>query len=215
MEVTYILALQFNQQQLSSLEKSSPLNGHILSVPAQFSLFWHPDCVLFSTLILLHSSLTESFLVTRKRNKCKWERRCTMKVVRQRRGEWGKEKGWLGGWVGVWLLNKDFRKTSWKYRLHRVISRSEREQRPWAQMEGLKGWYKVLCGSESDCLEEEVQLQRQAYLHQADWLTDFTINSLSRYPAHFYTHSSTFLPPPTHCISYTHIDKGAAQLMLM
>lgn len=138
-----------------------------------------------------------------------------MKVVRQRRGEWGKKKGWLGGWVGVWQLNKDFRKTSWKHRLHRVISRSEREQRPWAQMEGLKGWYKVLCGSESDCLEEEVQLQRKAYLQQDDWLTDFSINSLRRYPAHFYTRSPTYLPPPTHCISYTHIDKGAAQLMLM
>lgn len=48
------------------------------------------------------------------------------------------------------------------------------------------------------------------------WLTDFTINSWRQYlTSGSLVHSLPHLPTSSHSISYTHIDKGAAKLMLM
>lgn len=135
---------------------------------------------------------------------------------RRRRAGWA---GWAAGWVGVWLSNKDFRRTSWKHRLHRVINWSERSERPRAQMEGFKGNTKCCAEVKATSLAEEVQWQRQGLpstVTLAGWLTlPSAVCGSTWLLAHFYTRSPTYLLPPTHCISYTHIDKGATQLMLM
>lgn len=50
----------------------------------------------------------------------------------------------------------------------------------------------------------------------AGWLTlPSTVGGSIWLLAHLYTRFPTYRLPPTHCISYTHIDKGAAKLMLM
>ncbi len=125
--------------------------------------------------------------------------------------------GWLGGWwvcscqtktSGGQVENIDYTEWSAGVRERRGPEHRRRDFRL------------IQCAvqSESDRSAEEVHWQSRAYLQQSRWLTDFTINSLRQYltsSSLIYTRSPTFLLTPTHSISYTHIDKSAAQLTLL
>lgn len=114
---------------------------------------------------------------------------------------WGRDEESEGRrtapWVSVWLSNKDFRRTSWKHRLHRVISRSERAERPWAQTEGFKAGAKCCAEVKASCLAEEVQWQRRAYLQQSRWLADWLYHQQLEAVSDFWL-TCTLASPPTY-----------------
>lgn len=125
---------------------------------------------------------------------------------------WGREEESEGrrraGWVGVWLSNKDFRRTSWKHRLKEWRG-PEHRRKDLRLIQSVVQKWKRLLGRGSAVTEASLP----STVMLADWLTlPSTVWGLL---AHLYTRSPTYLLPPTHCISYTHIDKGAAKLMLM
>lgn len=197
-----------NQQQLS--RESSPLSSPILNVPAHSNLFWHADCLYLSSKIFCHSSDI----------KCVFSQGSgtnANEIEDARWKWWGRgeesERRRRAAWVGVWLSNKDFRRTSWKRRFHSDRQQQRGPEQRWKDFKqsGVQKWKQVL---ERGSAATEASLPSMVTL--TGWLTlASTVGGCIWLLAHFYTHSPTYLLPPTQCISYTHRAKGAAQLMLI
>lgn len=185
-----------NQQHLS--RESSPLSSPILNVPAHSSLFWHADCLYLSSKIFCHSSDI----------KCVFSQGSgtnANEIEDARWKWWGRgeesERRRRAAWVGVWLSNKDFRRTSWKRRLHSDQQQQRGPEQRWKDFKqsGVQKWKQVL---ERGSAAAEESLPSTVTL--TGWLTlASTVGGCIWLLAHFYTHSP-HLPTSSHTVYFIH-----------
>lgn len=115
----------------------------------------------------------------------------------------------------VWLSNKDFRRTSWKHRLYRKRSVGVNER--WGPKHRWKDTRLTQLDrkkkGESNGLGQRKRSDK-GKLTFSGWLYRQQFEAV---PDSWFTYmiAAPHLLPPTHRISYTHIHKGAAKLMLM
>lgn len=164
-------------------------------------LFWHAGRLY--NLIFSHSSLTWSVSCHKEAEQMQMREKMHDESGEAERRRARQGEG-LPGWVcgcqtktsGGQVENIDYT----------VITRSERAERPWAQMEGFKASAKCCAEVKATAWQRKCSDRgKLTFNSHVGWLTDFTINSWRQYlTSGSLVHSLPHLPTSSHTLYFIH-----------